>query len=461
VRRPAKTCRNLRVFRAFWLSGFQVFRFLALQFLSFSDHYSGFQAFRLSKFQNFNHRLFWLSGVTQAFKITGYFGPLTHYSSFRAHGAFRLNNFSQKEKQRICIVIEYGVSGAEKELLRDVRSNGIPAECFRDISEERQRLESEYSEKAGLAEEEILREIEELDAEIGELRQVIEKESCRVSEETRLELVKLEAELKEASKVRPVPGKLISYLLARVKRYLKGRRHARLKAESQKEAGRLLRNEYAALKEVKDRCEYLKNNTVSEIERKLFPLVRQLEALKQIMVSNNYWGAEGELHVIEKLRTLPDEYYLFNDLNLELEEYITFESKKLKSAQVDHLLVGPSGIYVIETKNWSPAYVKKVFKEHSFTPYDQVRRSSYLVYRYLNGLKSGGLLRRGYFKLASREIKVQPVIAIAGSKIPLEKSPVQVLFADSLSSHVLDREVTLSKGDIKKIVKQLEHLLPK
>jgi hypothetical protein len=338
-------------------------------------------------------------------------------------------------------VIEYGVSGAEKELLRGVRSNGIPVECFQDISGERQRLESEYSEKAGLAEEEIRKEIEELDAKIGELRQVIEKDSSRISEETRLALVKLEAELKEAENVRPVPGKLISYLLARVKSYLKGRRHARLKASSRKEADRLLRNEYAALKEVKDRCEYLKNNSASEIERKLFPLVRQLEALKKIMVSSDYWGAEGELHVIEKLRTLPDEYYLFNDLRLELEEYITFESKKLKSAQIDHLLVGPSGVYVIETKNWSPAYVKKVFRENSFTPYDQVRR--------------------GYFKFASKEMKVQAVIAIAGSKIPLEKSPVQVLFADSLSSHVLSREVTLSKGDIKKIVKQLEHLFPK
>ena len=358
-------------------------------------------------------------------------------------------------------MIEYGVSGAEKELLRDVRSNGIPAERFQAISEEKQRLESEYSEKVGLAEEDIRREIKELDAKIRALRQVIEKESFRISEETRLKLVKIEAELKETHKVHPVPGKLISYLLARVKRYLKSRSHARLKAESKKEADRLLRNEYAALKELKDRCEYLKNNTSSEIERKLFPLVRQLGALKQIMVSSNYWGAEGELHVIEKLHTLPDEYYLFNDLKLELEEYITFESKKLKSAQVDHLLVGPSGIYVIETKNWSPAYVKKVFREHSFTPYDQVRRSSYLVYRYLNGLKSGGLLRKGYFKLASREIKVQPVIAIAGSKIPLEKSPVQVLFADSLSSYVLSREVTLSKGDVKKIVKQLEHLFTK
>ena len=357
-------------------------------------------------------------------------------------------------------MIEYGVSGAEKELLRCVRSNGIPVECFQDISGERRRIESEYAEKAGLAEEEIRKEIEGLDAKIKELSQVIEKESLRISEESRLELVKLEAEIKEAEKVRPVPGKLFAYLLARVKRYLKGRNHARLKNGSRKEADRLLGNEYAALKGLKDRCEYLKNNSGAEIERKLFPLVRQLETLKKIMASSDYGGAEGELHVIEKLRTLPDEYYLFNDLKLELDEYITFEGKKLKSAQVDHLLVGPSGVYVIETKNWSPAYVEKVFREKSFTPYDQVRRSSYLVYRYLNGLKYGSLIQRGYFKFASREIKVQPVIAIAGSKIPLEKSPFQVLFADSLSSHVLNREESLSKGDVKKIVKQLEHLSP-
>jgi len=108
--------------------------------------------------------------------------------------------------------------------------------------------------------------------------------------------------------------------------------------------------------------------------------------------------------VIKNLENLPEDYFLLNDLFLELDEYITFHGTKLKSAQIDHLIVGPTGVYVIEAKNWSYEYVQKVFSENSYTPYDKIRRSSYLTYRYLNNLKYGNMFQKIYFRLAKGEI---------------------------------------------------------
>ncbi|MCM1988048.1 nuclease-related domain-containing protein [Methanococcoides seepicolus] len=51
---------------------------------------------------------------------------------------------------------------------------------------------------------------------------------------------------------------------------------------------------------------------------------------------------------------------------------------------MDHLVVDPTGVFVIETKNWSNRYTQYVFNDGSYTPYDQIQRSGYLVYRYLN-----------------------------------------------------------------------------
>jgi len=52
-------------------------------------------------------------------------------------------------------------------------------------------------------------------------------------------------------------------------------------------------------------------------------------------------GALGEYEVGAELERLPDDYLVFNDINTE--EFGNF----------DHIVVGPKGIFAVETKNWS------------------------------------------------------------------------------------------------------------
>lgn len=53
-------------------------------------------------------------------------------------------------------------------------------------------------------------------------------------------------------------------------------------------------------------------------------------------------GVEGEAAVIEALSSLPDDYALVNDLTL-----------PDRRGNIDHFLVGPNGLFVLETKNYS------------------------------------------------------------------------------------------------------------
>jgi Nuclease-related domain len=55
-----------------------------------------------------------------------------------------------------------------------------------------------------------------------------------------------------------------------------------------------------------------------------------------------YLGMRGELAVTKALQSLPDEYVLLNDLML-----------PTAHGNIDHFLIGPNGIFVIETKNYS------------------------------------------------------------------------------------------------------------
>lgn len=52
-------------------------------------------------------------------------------------------------------------------------------------------------------------------------------------------------------------------------------------------------------------------------------------------------GAEGEEKVARILSFLPSEHTVFNDLQLD------------GGSAFDHIVVGPAGVFVIETKNWS------------------------------------------------------------------------------------------------------------
>ena len=56
-------------------------------------------------------------------------------------------------------------------------------------------------------------------------------------------------------------------------------------------------------------------------------------------------GLEGENMVAEYLNTLPQDYYVYQDVNL-----------PGKGGNIDHIVIGPTGIFVIETKNYSGKY---------------------------------------------------------------------------------------------------------
>ena len=59
-------------------------------------------------------------------------------------------------------------------------------------------------------------------------------------------------------------------------------------------------------------------------------------------VERFFKGARGEERVAGILRALPDSYHVFNDF-------------VAGSAHVDHVVVGPAGVFSVETKNWRGA----------------------------------------------------------------------------------------------------------
>ena len=124
---------------------------------------------------------------------------------------------------------------------------------------------------------------------------------------------------------------------------------------------------------------------------------RDLAAMNEVIKSKDFAGAAAEVAVIEELTSL-SRSLVFNDVKMESGRYIHFQGKPLMSAQIDTLAITPTGVFVIEVKNWSREFARS---GEGFSPFEQASRASYLVF---DRLRSAGI-----------GVKVRAIIATKGS----------------------------------------------
>ncbi|MCM3412836.1 MULTISPECIES: nuclease-related domain-containing protein [Bacillaceae] len=105
-------------------------------------------------------------------------------------------------------------------------------------------------------------------------------------------------------------------------------------------------------------------------------------------------GVQGEQATTRQLNYLSDDWYLFNDL------VVTFQDKE---SQIDHVVVGPHGVFIIESKNWSGHILPTSNKERvrrdkmiggkyiSTEHYNPISQVGTHVFRLSNFLKEKGI----------------------------------------------------------------------
>ena len=73
-------------------------------------------------------------------------------------------------------------------------------------------------------------------------------------------------------------------------------------------------------------------------------------------------GAIGENSTVNELQKLSDNYYLINDFSAKFNPpiYNKKDKDRIFSVQIDHLLICQSGVFLLETKNWSKKSIKSL-----------------------------------------------------------------------------------------------------
>jgi len=94
-------------------------------------------------------------------------------------------------------------------------------------------------------------------------------------------------------------------------------------------------------------------------------------------------GAQGEEQVAGQLSKLPDDYTVIHNYILEFPRplYDRRNDDRIYSVQIDHLVIGPTGLYFIETKHWSKTSQEN---RNFFSPVKQLKRCGFALFLLLN-----------------------------------------------------------------------------
>ena len=108
----------------------------------------------------------------------------------------------------------------------------------------------------------------------------------------------------------------------------------------------------------------------AEISRRLRTRHDRLERLEALRSSGEFAGAVAEVEVADLLaRGLSDSFHVFHDVKLQHAKGIGSKEGFRKSAQIDHIVLGKSGVFMIETKLWSSQFASK---GDYYDPFQQV-----------------------------------------------------------------------------------------
>ncbi len=144
--------------------------------------------------------------------------------------------------------------------------------------------------------------------------------------------------------------------------------------------------------------------------------------------------------VIKELNKLSTAYSIFNDVCLSLNRPVKYRNtqKNVKFCQIDYVVIGPTGIFIIEAKEWSDRILKK---------------NKLLL---LKEVDKAGLIF--YIKIFNRFRRKFPIynVAIMLRKVPKVKYGfVYHLTIKELYWFILRREGVISKKKIRQIIRWL------
>jgi hypothetical protein len=212
-------------------------------------------------------------------------------------------------------------------------------------------------------------------------------------------------------------------------------------------------NNLVSIRQVKDRrFQFITLQFNNAVEQSSLKDLSELERKKSVIDKLNsfIYGALGEQKVVKTLEALSDEYFLINDFAVSFSPaiYNRQENDYIKSIQIDHLLVAPSGIFLIETKNWSEKSLENLSLR---SPVQQIKRTSYVLFKLLNNEMSNLHVRLDKHHWGDKKISIKNLIVLTNTKPKEEFQYVKILTLKELLGYINYFKPTFSSIETQRI----------
>ena len=340
--------------------------------------------------------------------------------------------------------------GSLSTLKKELRKNHIDMfNSIKDISEFERTFEHQLQEiKAGVRAD-LLSRIETIESSIEELTETIEHET-KAAESEIAEQIRTIQDRRFALRIHQNRFTLRDWNLYILNGSLR-RRSRRLSRQINQYARSKTTEDRSALKLLTEQHNDLKENFDDHFRRIEVAKCRHVRTAKDTIdtLRPTILGTIGENKVASTLSELPDNYTVINDVKVKLDRpiYNKRENDRIYSFQIDHVVVGPSGIFVIETKHWSK---DSIANRDLFSPVKQIRRSGYALYTIINSAIKSRTINIGD-SWGNRSVSVRNIIAFSASSTNKKFEHVKLLEASSINGYIEWFEQELSESDTRKI----------
>ena len=194
------------------------------------------------------------------------------------------------------------------------------------------------------------------------------------------------------------------------------------------------------------------NNREAVILARSVKETKQLTYTKEVVTELNplIAGAIGENLVVKEIKKLSDDYILINDFSLDFRPplYNKKENDRIYSIQIDHLLISKSGVFILETKNWSNKSIKSLDLR---SPIEQINRTSFALFVLLNSKKNYKEIRLSKHHWGVKQIPIRSLIVMINQKPKEDFKYVKIKTLKELNSYLTYFEPVFSDAEVNSI----------
>lgn len=184
--------------------------------------------------------------------------------------------------------------------------------------------------------------------------------------------------------------------------------------------------------------------------------IEELNKINSIIEENKYliYGVDGEQSAVKVLQELPDSYSIIN--NFRKDFYRPIYSRQtddyIRSIQIDHIVIGPTGIFIIETKNWS---LRSVKNPDYFSPVKQLKRLNLGLFVILNNVIENGVFSSFKLNWGDKKLSLRNIILMVNNKPSEEYQFVKILSLSEVNRYIVNCQSVYTVEQVNDLVEYL------